>query len=153
MALSPTSSRGSGSAAVVTREELSGNGTSIAQNGFSWLTWNNGGSPNSLLDITTPFSHPVTRAAGVYMVSVIVDCVGAASQAFAVTLYLDRQGFNASESAKINMTSDATANSASIAFAWYIPENGLVEVGVDYFSGVPGAGSASIAYAHVQRLS
>jgi hypothetical protein len=157
MALNPTSSRGDGSSytAPTSREEWSGNGVAIAHTAFDWLTWNSSGGPDAVLDNAVP-AHPTVGVAGVYCVSAAVRTTpGDPGGFFDIGLFLDRAGFNASQTVTIygnpvsGLTSDTT-----VAFAWYLPVGGKVEVAVTYTgTGTHAAASCSIISAHIQRLS
>lgn len=146
-----------GGTAPTTREEWSSNGVVLsAPETFAWLPWDSSGGPDAVLDATIP-AHPTIITAGVYLVSVVVSCQGSNSSYCDVSLYLDRQGFNASQTVRNYATPTGTynggTNHATVAFAWYIPAGGAVEVGVDYVTDGVVDAAASIVIAHVQRLS
>lgn len=145
---------GAGSAPI-TREELDGPNLLIADGDTGALGWSNGGSPDSLLDLTTPTS-PTVITAGVYCFTVTVAAFSTLSVGglFRVQLQLDRSGFNASQYVDSRVGVGVNLSPlACITFPWYMPAGAKVEVWVTNLDGGALDKTFSIYTAHVQRLS
>lgn len=142
-----------GGSQPTTREEWSGGDVVLTPNSGEWLRWTSSGGPDALLDATDP-AHPTVSTAGVYMVSIVARCAAGSSASYDVTLFLDRHGFNASQLSKTWADSvSGEANDVPIAFAWYIPAGGAVEVFAGYNSVDQVNATGALLIAHIQRLS
>jgi hypothetical protein len=142
-----------GSSAPITREQIAGNPTSIANGASVNLPWNVVSSGDALLDLTTP-AAPTIVTAGTYAVSVEVDPVASMTAAgwFSVSLTLDSGG----EAAAMNGTSPPASASLdmpglSVSLTYYIPAGGTIVVRVHNGDGV--SAIDFVLFGIVQRLS
>lgn len=146
---------GGGGSQPTTREQLGGNGVTIANNASGYLTWDSKNFGDDLLDLSTP-AHPTAIAAGVYAVSVEVSAA-AMSQfgCFLLQLVIDEDGdygYVPAQSPTAPSNGVGILPSLSVALTYYSPAGGKLAAIVQNKDGANPVDFV-LSAAMVQRLS